>query len=97
MAEEIQATLNTALKNVVSICSETAEKVENSQNELQNTLFTLEEKVKIIKELSSHLDDTKITSACESIEKYKIRLERIQKRIEAIKSRVTKFENKISA
>ncbi|CAG9316969.1 unnamed protein product [Blepharisma stoltei] len=97
MAQEIESALNKALENVTTICSSTAEKVEISQNELHKTLSALEEKLQGIKELSAIIDESKITAACESIEKYKARLERIKKRTDGIKIRISKIEEKISA
>lgn len=93
---EISNVFNKAVDHVVDICGKTLVGVEQSQNALMGTLEELERRLRSIAGLNERLNDSKMSDACQAIQIYKAKIERIKTRISTLRKRIANVENKIN-
>jgi prefoldin subunit 5 len=87
---------NKAIEHVVDICDKSIASVEKSQDELMLGLGELEKRLKSVAELNERMNDNKMTEACQNIQIYKAKVERIKTRLSHLKKRIGIIENKVA-
>lgn len=96
MAEELNTLLQKTLKKIVSHCTETALKVEQTQSDFALSLDNLDRKIDVLSGLVTSLDNSKVREASVELEKYKNRFMRLQERAALIQARISSIELSLS-
>jgi prefoldin subunit 5 len=94
---EIKNIFNRAIEHVVDICDKSITNVEKSQNSLMLSLSELESRLKAIADLNDRMSDSKMTEACQSIQIYKSKIDRIKTRLLHLKKRLSLIESKLAS
>lgn len=92
MAEELNSLLQKTLQQIVSHCTETAKKVEQTQSDFASSLDNLDRKIGVVSGLVTSLDNSKVREASVELEKYKNRFTRLQERAGLIQARISSIE-----
>ena len=92
---EIKNVFNKAIEHVVDICTTTLDNVENSQNNLLVALEELERRLNSIGQLNQRLNYKEMSEACQSIEVYKFKIERVKNRLALLKKKISNIEAQV--